>query len=104
MATQFEIECAIMAGRAYQSNRRILNWFPAGINDWSEYFHVPSETYPTSSGFEAVSFQKGNEIVISFAGTDPKDLWGDILADSWDLLVGGRCGRKNPLTLCVAIG
>jgi len=81
MATQFEIECAIMAGRAYQSNRRILNWFPAGINDWSEYFHVPSETYPTSSGFEAVSFQRDNEIVISFAGTDRKDFGGDMLAN-----------------------
>jgi hypothetical protein len=101
MATQFEIDCAVMAGRSYISNRPDENKFPVP-QDWI----IRDDLYrkDDSSGFEAVSFQKGNEIVISFAGTDPKDLWGDILADSWDLLVGGRCGRKNPLTLCVAIG
>ena len=28
MATQFEIECALMAGRAYQTNRADINQFP----------------------------------------------------------------------------
>jgi len=44
-------------------------------------FHVPNSNFPTSSGFEAVSFQRGDEIVISFAGTNPNDLTGDIFTD-----------------------
>ena len=79
MATQFEIECALMAGRAYQSNRNPdigINWFPVPAG-WNEFFHVPNNPAftPSSSGFEAVSFRSGNgtgnEIVISYAGTDP---------------------------------
>ena len=93
-----DITYALMAGGSYLSNRPDKNKFPIPIG-WGGFEHRTLD-----SGFEAVSFQKGYEIVISFAGTNPKDLWGDIPADSWDLLVGGRRGRKNPLTLCVAIG
>ena len=35
-----------------------------------------------SSGFEAISFQRGSEIVISYAGTYDKDLGGDQLANA----------------------
>ena len=70
MATQFEIECALMSGRVYQSSRSQTNWFPIP-DGWSEFFHVPNSTYPINSGFEASSFVNGNQIVISYAGTGP---------------------------------
>jgi hypothetical protein len=75
MATQFEIDCALMAGRAYQTTRDPsgINWFPDPAG-WTEFAHVPNSTYPTTSGFEAVAFQRGTEIVISFAGTNPNSL------------------------------
>ena len=72
MATQFELDCALMAGLAYQTNRDKINWFPAP-EGWQQFSHVPNSTYPTASGFEAVAFQNKsntNQIVISFAGTD----------------------------------
>ena len=81
MATQFEIDCALMAGRAYQTSRDKANWFsvPQG---WQEFFHVPDPaipTFPPNSGFEAVSFRRGTEIVISFAGTNGSgDLGTDV--------------------------
>jgi len=82
MATQFEIDCALMAGRAYQTTRGKINWFPVPVTDgWTEFFHVPNSDYPISSGFEAVYFQRGNEIVISFAGTYKYDFAHEWLAD-----------------------
>jgi len=73
------IEYALMSGRAYQTNTSDINRFPVP-QGWAEFFHVPGNpTFPTlHSGFEAVSFQRGNEIVISYAGTDP--LWPDSYA------------------------
>ena len=65
MATQFEIDCALMAGHAYLDTRAPLNWLPVP-QEWAEFNHQVK-----SGGFEAVSFQRGNEIVISFAGTGP---------------------------------
>ena len=62
------LEYALMAGRAYFDTRADINRFPVS-GGWTEFFHVPNETYQVASGFEAVSFQRGNEIVISFAGT-----------------------------------
>lgn len=78
MATQFEIDCALMAGASYISTRPDVNKFPIpegweAVRD--SHFNDPS------TGFEAVAFQKGIEVVISYAGTDPKDFSGDILAD-----------------------
>ncbi|MDP2804816.1 MAG: hypothetical protein Q8O24_02625 [Gallionellaceae bacterium] len=66
MATQFEIDCALMAGAAYFDTRADLNRFPAPQN-WVSFNHQSN----SSSGFEAVSFQSqcSNDIVISFAGT-----------------------------------
>ena len=79
------IEYALMAGRAYQSTRsKDINWFPIP-DGWVEFFHVPKNPdYPMfteASGFEAISFQRGNEIVISYAGTYDKDLTGDWAAN-----------------------
>ena len=81
------IEYALMAGRAYETTRDKINWFPVPTG-WLEYAHVPNNPdYPQftgSDGFEAVSFQNianPNEIVISFAGTDSKDITGDLAAD-----------------------
>ncbi|MDD2744879.1 MAG: hypothetical protein PHV02_21680, partial [Rhodocyclaceae bacterium] len=80
MSAQFEIDCALMAGRAYQISRDKINWFsvPQG---WQEFFHVPDpaiSTFSPDSGFEAVSFRRGTEIVISIAGTNGS---GDLGAD-----------------------
>ena len=66
-ATQFEIDCAIMAGKAYISNRPYeINRFPIPRN-WAL---IDDSHVLMPSGFEAVSFTDGNQIVISFAGTD----------------------------------
>jgi len=75
MTTQFEIDCAVMAGLAYQSTRDKINWFPAP-SGWQEFSHVPNSTYPTILSFEASAFQNiaTGEIVISYAGTDPASL------------------------------
>lgn len=79
-----EIEYALMAGHAYRTTRNEINWIPAP-QGWSPFFPVPdpaSPSFPTSGGFEAVSFQRGSEIVISYAGTDPTsltDLWTNIV-------------------------
>lgn len=90
MATDFEIECALMAGYAYQTNRNTINWFPVP-EGWTEFSHVPNSIYPTTAGFEASAFQtesNPSEIVISFAGTNPLEVgdWtsGDVpLATGW---------------------
>jgi len=79
MATQYEIDLALMAGRAYYDTRTDINRFPVP-DGWTEFFHVPNETFPSSSGFEAVSFQRGDEIVISYAGTYNKS-FGDLATD-----------------------
>lgn len=70
------LEYALMAGRAYQSTRNAINLFPTA-EGWTTSRH---ETQP--SGFEAISFQRGSEIVISYAGTYDKDITGDQLANA----------------------
>ena len=60
-----------MAGRAYQSTRHPINRFPDLLSrGWTEF-----SLQQLPSGFEAVSFQKGTEIVISFAGTGSNVDW-----------------------------
>src|SRR5262245_19508547 len=70
------IEYALMAGRAYQTTRSLINQFPVAMG-WLEFAHVPNNlSFPQftgADGFEAVAFQKGTEIVISYAGTNPND-------------------------------
>ena len=75
MAT--EIEYGLMAGRAYQSNRAETNLFPIP-EGWLE----DQDHHKTGDmGFEATYFRRGTEIVISFAGTNPKQ-FEDYLADA----------------------
>lgn len=69
MAT--DIEYALMAGRVYQSSRREINWLPDLLSQgWVEKRHEVN----AASGFEAITFQRGTEIVISYAGTYPGSL------------------------------
>ena len=70
MATQFEIDNALMAGAAYRSTRSSINRFPIPAG-WSE---VPLSHVTRPSGFEAVSFQQGTKIVIAYAGTNFTDI------------------------------
>ncbi|MDD5385115.1 MAG: DUF2974 domain-containing protein [Gallionella sp.] len=68
MVTQFQIDCALMAGASYISTRPDINKFPAPsgwVDITNSHFNDPS------SGFEAAAFQSqcSNDIVISFAGT-----------------------------------
>ena len=65
-----EIEYALMAGRAYQSTRSDINLFPTPVG-WSE--PLDKRQRDASTGFEAGYFQRGPEIVISYAGTNPND-------------------------------
>ena len=76
------IEFALMSGAAYESTRDIINQFPTPTN-WLAVNHKTQ-----NSGFEAVAFIRdgttlatSSEIVISYAGTDPADVSGDIAAD-----------------------
>ena len=79
-----EIEYALMAGHAYRTTRDEINWFPIP-QGWAPFFPVPDSTtlnFPTTGGFEAVSFKRNDEIVISYAGTYDKDYLGDWIADA----------------------
>ncbi|UCV16640.1 lipase family protein [Quatrionicoccus australiensis] len=85
------IEYALLAGIAYRSTRAQVNRFPEPTDlGWSEvggsYRNLPN------SGFEAVAFQKASEIVISYAGTNPADLSGDIATDG-ALALGNICDQ-----------
>ncbi len=73
-----EVEYALMAGRAYQSTRAEINLFPSMVG-WSE--PLDKREVNNSTGFEAGYFQRGTDIVISYAGTDPSDLSGDMAAN-----------------------
>ncbi|MDP2810697.1 MAG: hypothetical protein Q8O34_11165 [Rhodocyclaceae bacterium] len=74
MTTQFEIDCALMAGAAYFDNRADINRFPIP-SGWSLVHRFPVAA-SNGTGFEASAFGNGtdlassSEIVISFAGTD----------------------------------
>jgi len=72
------LEYALLAGVSYRSTRTEINRFSAPTG-WSE---IPnSHRNLNDSGFEAVALRKGNDIVISYAGTYEKDISGDIFAD-----------------------
>lgn len=70
-------EYAQLSGRAY--DRTLVNR-TALTNGWTELTWIPDDP---STGFSAGVYQKGNEIVISFAGTN------EIISDGWDDLVAG---------------
>ena len=69
------LDYALMAGASYVDTRRLINQFPAPEN-WVSFKHESG-----ASGFEAISFVKGTDIVISYAGTYDKNITGDIFAD-----------------------
>lgn len=84
-----EIEYALMAGASYFSTRADVNHFPVPAG-WTE--SIDDRRRISSSGYEATYFTKGSEIVISFAGTDPADLSGDIATDL-ALAAGNLCDQ-----------
>lgn len=95
MATQLEIEYALMAGAAYISTRqKEFNRLPVptgwavlpdlNANNQSTGFYVSDP----STGFEAIAFRKGTDIVISYAGTTPNNLLDPDNAANWDLAIG----------------
>ena len=61
------IEYALMSGASYISTRDRINQFPTP-DGWTLTRHANPEN---GSGFEAVTFTNGTEIVISYAGTGP---------------------------------
>jgi hypothetical protein len=67
---QQTLEYALLAGRAYQDSREPENRIPEP-DGWVrlEPKDTLGHTRNTKSGFAAVAFRKGNEIVISYAGT-----------------------------------
>ncbi|UVT17015.1 MAG: hypothetical protein H8K04_05530 [Nitrospira sp.] len=67
-----ELEYALMAGRAYQSTRAEKNWFPT-LDSYGWLEPLEKRRRDPATGFEAGYFQRGTEIVISIAGTDPND-------------------------------
>ena len=68
MAT--DIEYALMAGASYISTRPDINKFPVP-QGWVAVTNPPYFKDDTT-GFEAIAFTNGTEIVISFAGTYEK--------------------------------
>lgn len=86
MTTDFEY--ALMAGGSYISSRSDINLFPVP-QGWIEL--IDYRRTKTSSGFEATTFTKGTEIVISFSGTDPTSF-----SDGWaDLGLAGGLGSEQ---------
>lgn len=76
IADQFQIDCAVMAGAVYVSNRDKINQLPVPPG-WAlvNYVSLPS-------GFEGAAFTNGSQIVISYTGTNPVPFWGsDVIAD-----------------------
>ena len=65
------IEYALMAGASYISTRPDINKFPIP-QGWVAVTNPP-HFQDDATGFEAISFQRGNEIVIAYAGTNPND-------------------------------
>lgn len=64
------LEYALLAGDAYFSIRSEVNRFPIP-DGWTE--DTDERRADVLTGFEARTFSKGNEIVISYAGTDPNN-------------------------------
>ncbi len=90
------IDYALMAGASYISNRSDQNKFPIP-SGWLTASN--SHFNDSSTGFEAISFVNkatiatSTEIVISYAGTDPNDRWGDIIGTDLVLAAGKLCDQ-----------
>jgi len=63
------LEYALMAGSAYISNRPGVNLIPVPTG-WTKKTNPDSYFKNPDSGFEAISYTNGTDLVISFAGTD----------------------------------
>jgi hypothetical protein len=61
------VEYALMAGASYVSTRPEINRFPVP-HGWTIVADPPPFNND-ANGFEAIAFQRGEEVVISFAGT-----------------------------------
>jgi hypothetical protein len=68
MTTQ--VEYALMAGASYISTRASVNKFPTP-NNWTKITAPDFYSRDPYSGFEAISFTNGSEIVISYAAPTP---------------------------------
>lgn len=77
------LDYALMAGASYIDTRGPINRLSAP-QDWVGFKHVSG-----TSGFEAISFVKSTDLVISYAGTYAKDITGDMVAD-FNLATGHR--------------
>ena len=74
MATQLT-DYAIMAGASYISTRPETNRFPIPAG-WTKVTNPDSYFNDPTTGFEAIAFQQGTDLVISYAGTDPNSPLG----------------------------
>ena len=68
MITDFEY--AVIAASAYRTARHEDNRL-APSSKWLEIRYVP----PQPSGFEAVAYRRGDEVVIAFTGSDEMTDW-----------------------------
>jgi hypothetical protein len=82
------IDYALMAGASYLSTRDAINRIPEPLN-WTPGVH---DNPADGSGFEAISFTKEKELIISYAGTNPENIGGDIAADL--ALAGGALSEQ----------
>jgi len=69
MASQIEIDYALLAGHAYISRRDPANRIPSP-SGWTRLPGSSGYRRFDSSGFEAIAYRKVNESVIAFTGTD----------------------------------
>lgn len=81
------INLALMAGASYLSNRAEINRLPIP-DGWSKISAPDSYVRNPESGFEVISFVKGDEIVISFAGTDFENKTADFAYGNVPLAAG----------------
>lgn len=81
------IEYALMAGASYISNRADVNKFPVP-QGWAKVMNPDSYFRDPVSGFEAISFTNGTDIVISYAGTDFSQPGSDFLHGNIPLVSG----------------
>lgn len=80
------IEYALMAGASYISNRADIHKFPIP-QGWISVIDPPHFKDDTT-GFEAIGFTKGSQVVISFAGTDFSQPGVDFLHGNFPLVTG----------------
>jgi hypothetical protein len=93
------VEMALMAGNVYFKTRHDNNKIPIP-NGWGL---MGERKFNPASGFEAAAFKKGNEIVISFAGTNSGHLGEGTAPDiNADLTLGAGLIHSQLLE-CVAL-